>query len=111
MSSALRGGGLGFGGLDGAVLAEEAFVLRFFGEDGDDRLLLVNLGRDLTLDVVPEPLLAPPQDREWDLLWSSESTRYGGCGTAPVEVRGAWRIPGHAALVLAPKLQTDTKTT
>ncbi len=106
------------GGLDGAVLAEDAFVLRFFGEEGDDRLLLVNLGRDLTLDVVPEPLLAPPAGLGWDLLWSSESTRYGGCGTAPVEVRDTWRIPGHAALVLAPKdmvlapkRQTDTETT
>ena len=33
--------------LHGAVLAAEAFVLRYFGEAGDDRLLLVNLGRDL----------------------------------------------------------------
>jgi len=96
------------GGLDGAVLAEEAFVLRFFGEDGDDRLLLVNLGRDLNLDVVPEPLLAPPLGKEWDLLWSSESNRYGGCGTAPVEARDAWHIPGHAAVVLAPKGMTES---
>ena len=34
------------GGLDGAVLAPEAFVLRYFGEHGDDRLLVVNLGPD-----------------------------------------------------------------
>ncbi len=47
-------------GVDGAVLAPEAFLLRFFGEKGDDRLLLVNLGRDLHLDPAPEPLLAPP---------------------------------------------------
>jgi len=33
-------------GIDGAVLGEEAFLLRF----GDDRLLIVNLGRDLALD-------------------------------------------------------------
>ncbi len=90
------------GGLDGAVLGAEAFVLRFFGEDGDDRLLLVNLGRDLTLEVVPEPLLAPPMGKAWKLLWSSEANRYGGCGTAPVEDGDHWRIPGHAAVVLAP---------
>ncbi|WP_448207655.1 malto-oligosyltrehalose trehalohydrolase [Azospirillum sp. sgz302134] len=96
------------GGLDGAVLAEEAFVLRFFGEDGDDRLLLVNLGRDLNLEIVPEPLLAPPMGKEWALLWSSESSRYGGCGTAPVEVRDVWRVPGHAAVVLTPKDATET---
>ena len=28
----------------------DAFVLRFFGEDGDDRLLVVNLGTDLHLE-------------------------------------------------------------
>ncbi|WP_391347701.1 malto-oligosyltrehalose trehalohydrolase [Azospirillum sp. A23] len=91
------------GGLDGAVLGEEAFILRFFGEEGDDRLLLVNLGRDLTLTVMAEPLLAPPLDGAWTVLWSSEEPAYGGCGTAAVEQPdGAWRLPGHAALVLRP---------
>ncbi|HEX8148544.1 MAG TPA: malto-oligosyltrehalose trehalohydrolase, partial [Pyrinomonadaceae bacterium] len=33
--------------LDGAVLSGEAFVLRYFGDAGDDRLLVVNLGSDL----------------------------------------------------------------
>ena len=40
------------------MLSERAFVLRFFGDNGDDRLLVVNLGYDLYLDVAPEPLLA-----------------------------------------------------
>src|SRR5205814_6341384 len=31
------------GTYDGAVLGEEAFAIRFFGADGDDRLLFVNL--------------------------------------------------------------------
>src|SRR5262249_54514403 len=31
-------------GLDGAVLNDHAFVLRYFGDAGDDRLLVVNLG-------------------------------------------------------------------
>lgn len=102
--SAQRAGGPE-GGLDGAVLGEEAFVLRFFhdGEEGGDRLLLVNLGRDLTLPALAEPLLAPPGDGAWTVLWSSEEPAYGGCGTAPVErPGGAWRLPGHAALVLGP---------
>lgn len=94
-------------GIDGAVLAEEAFVLRFFGQvdgqDGDDRLLLVNLGRDLTLDILPEPLLAPPPGRGWRLHWSSEHARYGGGGLAAGRWREAgWRLPAHAALVLRP---------
>src|SRR5262249_6779887 len=71
-------------GVDGAVLGERAFVLRFFGQGGDDRLLVVNLGRDLHLLRAPEPLLAPPEDRRWKILWSSEDLRYGGGGTSPL---------------------------
>jgi maltooligosyltrehalose trehalohydrolase len=88
------------GGVDGAVLGAEAFVLRFFGEDGDDRLLLVNLGADLHLATMPEPLLAPVEETHWKLIWSSENLRYGGLGTPPLG-DDDWRIPGHAALVLA----------
>ena len=89
-------------GLDGAVLAQQAFVLRFFGEAGDDRLLLVNLGAELRLESVPEPLLAPPPAaRCWRPLWSSEDPRYGGSGTPPLDT-GPWRIPARAAVVLAP---------
>ena len=70
--------------LHGAVLAAEAFVLRYFGEAGDDRLLLVNLGRDLQFLPPSEPLLALPPGNDWRLLWSSEDPRYGGCGTPPL---------------------------
>jgi len=87
-------------GLDGAVLGPEAFVLRFFGDDCADRLLLVNLGADLPLDRAPEPLLAPPADMLWRIAWSSDDVRYGGAGIAPVESRRNWRIPGQAAVLL-----------
>jgi maltooligosyltrehalose trehalohydrolase len=90
------------GGLDGAVLGPEAFVLRFFGGRGDDRLLLVNLGRYLHLHPAPEPLLAPPEGRRWQLQWSSEDPGYGGGGTAPLEDEENWHIPAHAAVVLRP---------
>jgi maltooligosyltrehalose trehalohydrolase len=90
------------GGVDGAVLADEAFVLRYFGEGGDDRLLIVNFGRDLRLDPAPEPLLAPPEDRLWEPMWSSEDPQYGGCGTPALESADNWRIPGHAAVVMHP---------
>jgi maltooligosyltrehalose trehalohydrolase len=90
-------------GVDGAVLAPEAFVLRFFTEgDEGDRLLVVNLGADLHLDPAPEPLLAPPDGALWTTLWSSESHAYGGCGTAPLDTVENWRIPGHAAVALKP---------
>ncbi|HEV3003956.1 MAG TPA: malto-oligosyltrehalose trehalohydrolase, partial [Pirellulales bacterium] len=82
----------------GAVLADEAFVLRFFGDDGD-RLLLVNLGRDLTWTSLAEPLLALPPTHDWRLLWSSEDPRYGGSGTGLLDTKD-WHLPGHAAIVL-----------
>ncbi len=88
------------GAVDGAVLGTEAFVLRFFGPAGDDRLLLVNLGRDLHLDAAPEPLLASAAGARWQLLWSSEDPRYGGGGTAAIETHEGWRLPGHAAVAL-----------
>jgi maltooligosyltrehalose trehalohydrolase len=88
--------------MHGAVLGPEAFLLRFFGTHGDDRLLLVNLGRDLRLAPAPEPLLAPPQGREWGLMWSSKDPRYGGSGTPPLEAGGAWNLPARAAVVLWP---------
>ena len=69
--------------IHGAVIAGEAFLLRYFGENGDDRLVLVNLGRDLDWRPIAEPLLVPPAGRTWQLLWSSEDP--------------ALRRPGHAA--------------
>jgi len=89
-------------GVDGAVLSPDAFVLRFFVPDDQDRLLLVNLGADLSFSPAPEPLLAPPCLRQWEVAWSSESPLYGGRGSPPLEAQGPWRIPGPAACVLRP---------
>jgi maltooligosyltrehalose trehalohydrolase len=94
------------GALDGAVLGPEAFVVRWFdpGDLQDDRLLVVNLGAELRLPAAPEPLLAPPEGRRWRLLWSSDDPCYGGQGTAEPETEERnWRLPAHAALVLAPR--------
>ncbi|HEX4143610.1 MAG TPA: malto-oligosyltrehalose trehalohydrolase [Pirellulales bacterium] len=85
--------------IEGAVIAGESLLLRYFGVDGDDRLLLVNLGRDLVWQPAGEPLLAPPAAHEWRILWSSEDPRYGGLGTAPLDAH-CWYVPGHTALVL-----------
>jgi maltooligosyltrehalose trehalohydrolase len=96
-------------GVDGAVLGDEALVLRFFGVGGDDRLMLVNLGTDLNLNPAPEPLLAPPEEMVWTMLWSSEDCRYGGSGTPPLESRNNWSIPGRASVVLKPAPAAGTK--
>ena len=88
--------------VDGAVLSAEALVLRFFGPSGDDRLLLLNLGRDLILEPSPEPLLAPPEGRLWKQLLSTEDPSYGGAGPTLMDHHAAWKIPGHSAVVMTP---------
>ena len=89
--------------LDGAVLSPDAFVLRWFSTEGD-RLLIVNLAAELRYAPAPEPLLAPPQGHRWRTLWSSESPRYGGAGTAPLDTEEeGWRIPAQSAVVLTPQ--------
>jgi maltooligosyltrehalose trehalohydrolase len=96
--------------MDGAVLSDRAFILRWFSTDprdprsrdrlADDRLLVVNLGADLSLRSAPEPLLAPAEGTAWELRWSSEDPAYGGMGTAALDTDDNWRIPGQAAVVL-----------
>jgi maltooligosyltrehalose trehalohydrolase len=98
------------GQMDGSVLPGGAFLLRFFGEpDGggatgvNDRLLLVNFGVDLQLDPAPDPLLAPPADHRWSLVFSTEEPEYGGTGTPPPDTeREGWFVPGRSAVLLKP---------
>lgn len=90
------------GTVDGAVLSGSAFVLRYFAGGDGDRLLVVNLGSHVDLARAAEPLLAPPEGKEWDVIWSSEDPQYGGTGTPPLDTVENWRIPGQAAVVLAP---------
>jgi maltooligosyltrehalose trehalohydrolase len=89
--------------IDGSVLSRDAFLLRYFNNEKDDRLLMVNFGIDLTLSPAPDPLLAPPKGMQWDVLWSSENPRYGGSGTPPLSTKENWRLLGHATIVLIPK--------
>lgn len=86
--------------LDGAVLNDSAFVLRFFAAEPTvgDRLLLINFGRDLPLSPMPEPLLADPAGLRWRLAWSSEDPRYGGMGTRPPTLDADWVLSGESAL-------------
>jgi maltooligosyltrehalose trehalohydrolase len=90
----------GGGSVDGAVISDRAFVLRWSGTD--DRLLVVNLGTELMLTSVPEPLLASPVPAGWTILWSSGDAAYGGAGTPGLETDEGWRIPGQSAVLLAP---------
>ena len=91
-------------GILGAALSERALVLRFLGEGASaDRLLLVNLGAQLTFSPCSEPLLAPDPGTIWSLLLSSEETRFGGRGGVYPTGEGPWTVPGECALLLAAK--------
>ncbi len=93
--------------IEGAVLGQAAFLLRYFLED-EQRLLLVNLGRELHLVPIPEPMLAPPSCCRWEILWSSEKIEFGGSGTAKLDTEKFWRLQGYAAVVLVPVPEGDT---
>jgi maltooligosyltrehalose trehalohydrolase len=95
--------------VDGAVLSPECFLVRFFAPDSqDDRLLLVNLGPQLTLVPAPEPLLAAPERGRWQVLFSSDDRTYGGPGlTTPESETSGWEIAAHAAVLLRPTFTAD----
>lgn len=88
-------------GLDGAVLAERALVLRFFGAAQHDRLVIVNLGGQVHVNDA-EPLLASPTRLGWRTVLSTEHPRYGGWGVWPLETDDGWWLPAESATVLIP---------
>ena len=85
------------GRVRGAVISAEVLALRY-----EQRLIIVNLGAEIRMEIIPEPLLAPPLDRRWELRWSSDSPEYGGPGIIPIETKGTWIVPAHAAIVMNP---------
>jgi maltooligosyltrehalose trehalohydrolase len=94
--------------VDAAVLTPEAFVLRFSAraEGADlptmiDRLLVVNLGVELSLPVAPEPLLSPFPARRWLAIWSSDEPAFGGSGVSELMRMDGWHLPAESATVLA----------
>lgn len=93
--------------IEGAVLSSAAFVLRWFDATHGDRLLVVNIGKECFLEPPSEPLLAPPSQHSWTLLWSSDDTAYGGRGalspTGTTDEPG-WRLTAESAVLLKGKL-------
>lgn len=87
--------------IDGAVLGDAALLVRYLTPDpAGHRLLLLNLGRDLQVGVIAEPLLAPVDGRRWVVDWSSEHPDYDGAGRRPMEIDRFWILPGDCSLVL-----------
>jgi maltooligosyltrehalose trehalohydrolase len=96
--------------IDGAVLGDGCFVLRYLTPMHDDRLLVVNLGIGLDLPHLPEPLVAPPTGHQWEVKWSSELPAYGGSGSSAPGRFGAWHVPGDSTQLLVPVRVTGAFT-
>ena len=91
-------------GIDGAVIGPASFILRYFSNGKDDRLLLINFGKHQIVKPASEPLLAPPLDCNWETLWTSDSPRYGGAGSIAVATQEQWILPAESTVVLRPVL-------
>jgi maltooligosyltrehalose trehalohydrolase len=87
--------------VDGAVISERAFMIRYFGEGEGDRLLFINLGARAHADPLPEPLIVPPRGAEWRQIFSTESPEYGGWGAPKLETADdGWWLPAESATLL-----------
>jgi len=95
--------------VDGAVLNRNCLVLRFFGKDTNDRLLIVNFGSRFRLAAASEPLLAPPANCKWELFWTSDSVRYDGPGRVEIDPEVEWLLPGQAAFVLRSRPRSEPR--
>ncbi len=65
-------------------------------------MLLVNFGERQVLHPASEPLLAPPLGYTWEMLWTSESPRYGGTGSVAVATQEQWILPAESTVALRP---------
>lgn len=80
------------------TLSREAVAFRYFGDLGDERLLVVNLGSDLTPELLhPNPVLMPPLSKVWNLVIASEWPKYGGTGIAAANEHGEWTYLAQSA--------------
>lgn len=88
--------------IDGAIIGDAALLLRYTTPDPANHLLLLtNLGRDLPIGTVAEPLLAPPPDnRKWVSIWSSEHPDYDGAGRHPSDTDQFWLLPADTTLLM-----------
>lgn len=94
--------------IDGAILNEDSFVIRFFAKKGMARLLFVNFGADYELAPASEPLLAPEEGCDWKMLWNSESMEYGGQDIPPIANNAIFPIAGRSAIILASQEKKET---
>ncbi len=100
------------GRMHGSVLAEHVLALRFSCAEGD-QLLITNLGGDLELQPIAEPLLAPPANKVWAVLLCTEDVKYGGQSFGPPWLAGKLLLPARSTILFhvkdAPRVQSREK--
>jgi maltooligosyltrehalose trehalohydrolase len=90
--------------LSGATAGDRTLLLRFEGARPPlDRLLVVNLDPDVNLAALPDPVVAPPADHEWHVLWCSEDARYGGSGVPAIAPPARLIAGGRASTLFEPR--------
>lgn len=86
--------------IDGGQLNERFFFIRFYGDLSEQRLLVLNLtGKNVTASIT-DPLIAPPAQTRWRVLWRSDYRRYGGRERF-LSFENKWDIPQECAILLA----------
>lgn len=88
--------------IDGALLNPHLLLVRYFGEDGDDRMIICNVGTDTTITSCSEPLFAPPASKTWTRIFSSQEIDFGGIGT-PACKDDEWVMPAFTSYVFGVK--------
>jgi maltooligosyltrehalose trehalohydrolase len=88
---------------------QDVVLLRYSAGD-EERLILVNLGREMTLRM-NDPLLAPPsRQRCWTMTWCSERAVYGGTGVAAIAQEGSWTLQANCAWMFRTEpIRTDAR--
>jgi maltooligosyltrehalose trehalohydrolase len=91
--------------IDGAVIDENIFCIRYKGNNSsEDRLLICNIGIDTTLSSIPEPLIAPPDGHTWMNAWYSENTLYGGSGAQELFSENKYHLTGKTVYFLSTEI-------
>jgi maltooligosyltrehalose trehalohydrolase len=86
--------------LDTAILSPDCLAIRYFDDAKQDRLVIVNFGQKLNYSPIVAPLLAPPADCQWELMWNSNLQKYDGPGTATAESDVGWSVESESTVVL-----------
>ena len=83
------------------MLSDRAFVLRWFSAEHGNRLLVVNLGDELGLELAAELLLARSGGVLDAAVVERDDPRHAGHGVVEACTQDGWRLPAANAPRLA----------